>query len=193
MLCFLFFFPLLSFLIIRGAALKVRPPILLYYWVVHLSSGNSGVKYKACSGLPCTGWVPWMLTWEQKEHCMQVYHDLLNKYEAEVTVSWIASLPVIRCGNTTVKWNQNGSLWTGDMWIHHWRKSLRWSPQQVMRCALSFWDKKGIILLDFLEPRQTINSDHYIMTLSWWLKLTEIGQRRQLFSCNITVPGPIQV
>jgi hypothetical protein len=29
-----------------------------------------------------------------------------------------------------------------------------------------FWDRKGVILLDFLEPRKTINSDHYIMMLT---------------------------
>ena len=29
-----------------------------------------------------------------------------------------------------------------------------------------FWDRKGVMLLDFLEPGQTINSDHYIATLT---------------------------
>jgi len=29
-----------------------------------------------------------------------------------------------------------------------------------------FWDSKGVILLDFLEPRQTISSDCYIVTLT---------------------------
>ena len=29
-----------------------------------------------------------------------------------------------------------------------------------------FWDRKGVILLDFLELGQTINSDHYIATLT---------------------------
>lgn len=28
------------------------------------------------------------------------------------------------------------------------------------------WDRKGEILLDFAEPRQTINSNHYIMVLT---------------------------
>jgi len=31
----------------------------------------------------CARWVPQMLTQEPKEHCMQVYQDLLNQYEAE--------------------------------------------------------------------------------------------------------------
>jgi histone-lysine N-methyltransferase SETMAR len=29
-----------------------------------------------------------------------------------------------------------------------------------------FWDRKGVILLDFLQPGQTINSDRYIATLT---------------------------
>jgi len=29
-----------------------------------------------------------------------------------------------------------------------------------------FWDRKGVILLDFLEPGLTINSDRYIRTLT---------------------------
>jgi len=29
-----------------------------------------------------------------------------------------------------------------------------------------FWDRKGVFLLDFLEPGQTINSDRYIATLT---------------------------
>ena len=29
-----------------------------------------------------------------------------------------------------------------------------------------FWDRKGVILLDFLETGQTINSDRYIATLT---------------------------
>ena len=28
------------------------------------------------------------------------------------------------------------------------------------------WDRKGVILLDFLEPRQTISCDHYITMLT---------------------------
>lgn len=36
------------------------------------------------------------------------------------------------------------------------------STSNVM-CTV-FWDRKGVILLDFLEPGQTINSNHYTAT-----------------------------
>ena len=66
------------------------------------------------------------------------------------------------------------------------------SAGKVM-CAV-FWDRKSVILLDFLEPRQTINSDQYIAMLSWRLKFPESGQRRrQPFSCNTIMPGPLPV
>ena len=58
----------------------------------------------------CARWVPRMLTQEHKEHHMQVCQDLLK-----VTVSWIASSPVMRRGVTTTSWSQNGSPWSGDM------------------------------------------------------------------------------
>ena len=45
--------------------------------------------------------------------------------------------------------------------------------EKVQDAALSskvmctvFWDRKGVILLDFLEPGQTIKSDCYIAMLS---------------------------
>jgi histone-lysine N-methyltransferase SETMAR len=39
-----------------------------------------------------------------------------------------------------------------------------YSAGKVMCTA--FWDRKGVILLDFLEPGQTINSDRYIATMT---------------------------
>jgi len=55
------------------------------------------------------------------EQYMQVCQDLLNQYEAD-PVSWIASLPFMRCGITTISWSQNGSTWSGNTWIPHQRK-----------------------------------------------------------------------
>ena len=41
---------------------------------------------------------------------------------------------------------------------------MQLSVGKVMRTV--FWDRKEIIFLDFLEPRQTINSDHYFARLT---------------------------
>ena len=46
-------------------------------------------------------------------------------------------------------------------------------------------------ILDFLEPGQTINSQHYITRpTSRRLELPESGQRRQHFSRDTVTPGP---
>ena len=67
---------------------------------------------------------------------------------------------------------------------------------KVMCTVLWVW--KGVILLDFLELRQTISSDCYIMMLAelkaQTSKLPESGQRRkQAFSFNTVTPGPTLV
>ena len=107
-----------------------------------------------------------MLTQEHKEHHTQVCQDLLNQYEAE-------GESFLYC------------IITGDeAWCHHCEPKAK---QQSMECrhvnspskrkfktlpsaskvmCTVFWDRKGVILLDFLEPRQTINSDHYIAMLT---------------------------
>jgi len=114
----------------------------------------------------CTRWVPQMLTKEHEEHCMQVCQDLLNQYEAE--------------GDSFLD-----RIITGDKtWCHHHepeskRQSMDWrhvnSPSKKkfktlpsagkVMCTV-FWDRKVVILLDFLEPGQTINSYRYIATLT---------------------------
>jgi len=61
----------------------------------------------------------------------------------KVTVSWIASLLVKRCGVTTMSCSQNGSAWSCDVWIPHWRKSSKLKPKWVKWCALSFGIGRG--------------------------------------------------
>ena len=56
----------------------------------------------------------------------------------------------------------------------------------------AFWDRKGNILLRFLESCQTINFHCYWSWLSWRLRLPEPG-KEEIFSCNMIIPGPIRV
>ena len=114
----------------------------------------------------CARWVPRMVTQEHKEQHMQVCQGLLNQYETE--------------GDSFLD-----RIITGDeTWCHHYepeskQQSMEWwhvnSPSKKkfktlpsagkVMCTL-FWDRKGVILLDFLGPGQTINSDRYIATLT---------------------------
>jgi len=100
-----------------------------------------------------------MLTQEHKEHRMQVCQDLLNQYEGE--------------GDSFL----DCIITDDETWCHHYepeskQQSMEWrhvnSPSKKkfktlpsagkVMCTV-FWDRKGVILLDFLKPEQTINSD----------------------------------
>jgi len=71
-----------------------------------------------CKG--CSRRVPQMLTQEHKEHHMQICQYLVNQYEAEGD-------SCLDCIITTSR-SQNGSPWSGNMWIPHWRKSSKCCP-----------------------------------------------------------------
>lgn len=45
-----------------------------------------------------------------------------------------------------------------------------------------FWDRTGMILLDFMEPEQIMSTDCYITMLT--------NLKAQTFSCNMLIPGP---
>jgi len=111
---------------------------------------NLGTVYRAEYLLQCVGtngssvgisqrswWISHMLTKEQEEHFLQVCQDLLNHTSLKAAASWIASLPVMRCGFSATSWSQNSNMWSSDVWIPHGRCS-RHSPQCVKWCALSF-------------------------------------------------------
>lgn len=66
----------------------------------------------------------------------------------KVTISWMASSLMIRCGVTTTSQNQNNSLCRCDMQIPHQWKISRDSHQQS-------FGRSSMIFLDFLETRQT--------------------------------------
>lgn len=112
---------------------------------------NWGSVYRAEYLLECAGndgsnvgtsqrlcWVSQMFTKKQKEHHLQVCQDLPNHTKLKAAASWIASLPVMRCGFSTMSWSQNSNMWSSDMWILHGRKCLQHSPQHVKWCVLSF-------------------------------------------------------
>ena len=82
-----------------------------------------------------------------------------------VTVSWITSLLVMRHGVTTVSQNQNSPR-SGDMWIPHQTTSSKTQPSAGKVMCVVFWDRKEVILLDFLELEQTINSECYTAMLT---------------------------
>ena len=93
----------------------------------------------------------------------------------KVTVSCITSLPSTRCGATTSQ-SQNSSLWSSDMNL-----PLKFRPQRVKWTCTVLCDRKGVILVYFLQRGQTTNTDHYVLTL---IKLQAQASRIRLEKTN---------
>ncbi|WP_432643791.1 hypothetical protein, partial [Citrobacter youngae] len=96
---------------------------------------------------------------------MQVCQGLLNQLEAKG----------VGCTDCIIT--------SDEMWCHHHEPESKQqsivsqcvnSPSKKFKSQSSagkvmctvFWDRRGVILLDFLECGLTIDSDHYIMTLT---------------------------
>ena len=107
-----------------------------------------------------------MLRQEHKEHRTQVGQDLLNQNEVEGD----SFLDRIIIGDET--WCHHYKLeskWQSVEWRHvnsPSKKKFKMLPSAGKMMCTVFWDRKGVILLDFLEPGQTINSDRYIAMLT---------------------------
>ena len=69
------------------------------------------------------------------------------------------------------RWQQRGILTNGG-WCRGADGAKLWG-------CIVFWDRKGVILLDFLELRQTINSDCYIALLTKLKAQTFIQAREE--------------
>jgi len=114
----------------------------------------------------CARWVPRMLTQEHKEHRMQVGQDLLNQYEAEGD-SFLDR--IVTGDETSCHHCEPESKRQSMEWRHvnsPSKKKFKTLPSADKVMCTVFWDRKRVILLDFLEPGQTINSDRYIATLT---------------------------
>ena len=110
----------------------------------------------------CTSTNLLRLTQEQKEYCMQVYQEQLNPYEAQ--------------GGSFLDHIINRD----EMWSHYYKAESKWqskerrqfpikekthSSSDKVMCTV-FWDRKGEILQDLLEPRQSIRSDFSVSMLT---------------------------
>ena len=99
------------------------------------------------------------------------------------------------------------------MWCHHYepeskRHSMQWwhvnfpskkkfktLPSVGKVTCTVLRDRKGVIILDFLEPGKSSTLTATLRRrLSWRLEFPESGQRRrQPFSCNTITPDPMPV
>ena len=133
-----------------------------YQWIMarelcmELNIGNNGGKIRILT----SSWVPRMLTHNKKSKLVRTYCTNMK-----LTVSWIASLSVTRSGVMTMNQIQNNSPWSVDVNCPLKKRFKTHLSVGKVMCTV-VWDRKHMILLDFLEPRQTFSSACYIITLT---------------------------
>lgn len=113
----------------------------------------------------CARWVPRLLTENQKRNRMEVCQRHLNRYEAEGE-GFLHR--IVTCDET---------------WVHHytpeskqasmeWRRKNESAPVKAKTrlsagkvLATVFFDFKGVLLIDFLHERRTVNAAYYCQLL----------------------------
>ena len=138
--------------------------------IIHQELGFSKVSAR---------WVPRLLTDEQKEKRVDVCQQLLRRYEDEGSQFLEA---IVTCDET---------------WVHHStpeskRASMQWRhpdsppPRKAKTTASAgkvmatiFWDFKGVLHIDFLHGRKTINAQYYSSLLTEDVKPAIRGKRRK--------------
>jgi len=106
-----------------------------------------------------------MLTAEQKQNCVHVSEELLERYRHD-PAKFISQL-----------------VTQDETWIHHFdpeskQQSMQWKhvesppPKKFKVCASAgkvmasvFWDSQGVIMIDYLEQGKTITGDYYASLL----------------------------
>lgn len=122
---------------------------------------------------------------------MQVCHDLLNKYEAESDgfKDCIITGDKMRCHHYDPKSKWESMEW--QRWISPLKKKFKTQPSVGKVMFSVFWDRKGEVLLGFLEPRQTTDSDCYIATPTK-LKAPVARIRPEKITFLLSVPTPVR-
>ena len=138
-------------------------------------------------------WVPKLLSDEQKRERERVSRDLLKSWRSEKFF-----LDRIVSGDET--------------WFHYyepetkfqtsqWKRKhegvpikIKSTPSAGKRMSTVFWDRKGILSIDWLPEKTTINSDYYISELEELREVIKRERRGKLskgFYSNMIMRGPI--
>jgi hypothetical protein len=131
----------------------------------------------------CARWVPKMLTDVHKTQRMasalmflQRYHDEGNKFLDKI----------VTCNETWVKFVNVETKEQSQQWMHtHSPNKPRKSKQSLANRKLTatvFWDRKGVLLSEFMEPGTTITSETYCETLKKLHRAIENKRRGMLMS-----------
>ena len=111
----------------------------------------------------------------EKVALIDIHQHLLNVYGDQTVGVSTVMLCVVHFstgemfsgphGITTMSLSKNGGPWSRHV-NSLLKKKFKIQPSARKVMCTVFWDRNGVILLDFLEPGQTINSDCYMMRLT---------------------------
>lgn len=110
-------------------------------------------------------WVPKSLNAAQRQQRKDVSSDLLQRYSQDPE-GFMSKL--VTGDETWLHYHEPETKAQSMQWKHQGSptpKKFRTQPSVGKRMATVFWDKDGIILIDWLEPGTTINSESYVTTL----------------------------
>jgi hypothetical protein len=111
----------------------------------------------------CVRWVQQMLAQERiKNTHMQVCQDLLNQHKADSDSfpDRIITIDKMWCHQYEPESKQQSMEWR--QVNSPSKKKFKTLPSAAKVMCSVFWDRKWVILQDFLKPGQTTNSDRYI-------------------------------
>jgi len=110
----------------------------------------------------CARWIPRLLTDEHKSTRLQVAQTLLSQYKQEGDFFFLDS--TVTTDKTWVHYFTPESKCSSMQWRHPGspkpkKAKTTFSAGKVM--AIIFWDSKGVLYVDFLTQRRTINAEYY--------------------------------
>lgn len=134
----------------------------------------------------CARWVPRMLTENHKQQRVDCSRHFLRQYgdKKEELLDSIVTGDETWAFHFTPETKQQSREWRHSTSPKPKKFKQTHSAGKVM--ATVFWDRKGILLIDFMPPGTTINSDKYCDTL-WKLRRAIQNRRRGKLSKGVTL------
>ena len=132
----------------------------------------------------CARWIPLLLTEEHKSTRLQVVQSLLSRYEQEGDIFYT----IMTMNETWVRYFKRESKRSSVHWCHAGSLKPRKAKTTFSSgkdMATIFWDSKGLLYVDFVTERRTINAEYYSALLEDPVK-TAIRNKRKMAQTSVS-------
>jgi len=134
----------------------------------------------------CARWVPKILTYDHKTKQMGSALKFLTHYAQEGD----EFLDSIVTGDETWGFHHTPESKQQSLQWHH-THSPKTKKFKTSILASIFWDRKGILLVDFMPPDSTINATAYCDTLTGLQQAIQNKSCHVVCACSMIMRGPI--